>query len=286
MSDETLTATEQKIAPSQPEISDGFANYLRTQRRRSAQVTMFQIAIVVGFLILWELAPRLNWINPMLTSYPSAVLRTLWGLILDGSLWGHTLATFYATLIGFVGSLIIGIAVAALLWLSPFLSKVLDPIIVVLNALPKIALVPVFFIWLGATSSIYAMAISISVFVTIVMLYTGFEAVDEDKIKLAKLYGASRIQILRKIILPGSVPTMISALKISAGLSLVGVVVGEFQASKAGLGYLITFGGQIFQMNLVMTSLVILAFLSTVLFAAIKYFESYIYRRRGIKSGP
>jgi len=285
MSDQTL-ATNEQSASKEPEISEGFARYLRTQRRRSMQVTVFQIAIIVGFLILWEVGPRLNWINPMLTSYPSAVLRTLWGLILDGSLWGHTLATFYATLIGFVGSLIIGTAVAAVLWLSPFLARVLDPIIVVLNALPKIALVPVFFIWLGATSSIYAMAISISVFVTIVMLYTGFQAVDDDKIRLAKLYGASRIQILGKIILPGSVPTMISALKISAGLSLVGVVVGEFQASKAGLGYLITFGGQIFQMNLVMTSLVVLAILSTVLFAAIKYLESFIYRRRGIKSGP
>jgi NitT/TauT family transport system permease protein len=126
------------------------------------------------------------------------------------------------------------------------------------------------------------MAIAISVFVTTLMLYTGFQAIDPDKVRLVRLFGASRWQVLTKVVLPGSVPTMISTLKINVGLSLVGVVVGEFQAAKAGLGYLITYGSQIFQMNLVMTSIVVLAIISTLMFGGIQALEAFIYRRRGL----
>jgi NitT/TauT family transport system permease protein len=126
------------------------------------------------------------------------------------------------------------------------------------------------------------MAIAISVFVTTLMLYTGFQAIDPDKVRLVRLFGASRWQVLTKVVLPGSVPTMISTLKINVGLSLVGVVVGEFQAAKAGLGYLITYGSQIFQMNLVMMSVVVLAIISTLMFGVIQALEAFIYRRRGL----
>lgn len=260
-----------------------YRTYLRMQRRRVFTIKLWQFALIGIVLVIWEIAPRAGWINPMLTSYPSAVGKTAMTLITDGTLAIHTWATFLSTLIGFVGGMAIGTAVAVALWLSPYLYRVLDPFIVVLNALPKIALVPLFFIWLGDMKSIYAMAVAVSVFVTIIMLYSGFQAIDPDKVKLARLFGASRLQVLTKIVLPGSVPTMISALKISAGLSLVGVVVGEFQAAKAGLGYLITYGSQIFQMNLVMTSVVVLAVISTLLFAAIQALEAFIYRRRGLK---
>jgi NitT/TauT family transport system permease protein len=259
-----------------------YLDYLRSLRRDVLKVKAWQIAMLAVFLIVWEIAPRVGWIYPMLTSYPSAVAKMAASLIADGTLGLHAWATFRSTVIGFVGGMAIGTTVAIALWLSPFLYRVLDPFIVVLNALPKIALVPIFFIWLGDMKSIYAMAIAVSVFVTVIMLYTGFQAIDPDKVKLVKLFGASRWQTLTKIVLPGSVPTMISTLKINVGLSLVGVVVGEFQAAKAGLGYLITYGSQIFQMNLVMTSVVVLAIISTLLFAAIQGLESFIYRRRGL----
>lgn len=282
--EETATPSSSGLAPAAPSQapSPAYRAYLATLRRRSLQVFALQAGLVALFVVAWEVAPRLGWVNPMLTSYPSAVISTLGRLLSDGSLVVHTLATLKSTLIGFVGGMAIGLIVAIALWLSPFLNRVLDPMIVVLNALPKIALVPIFFIWLGDQNSIYAMAVAVSVFVTIIMLYSGFQAIDPEKVKLAKLYGASRFQLLSKIVLPGTVPTMISTLKINVGLSLVGVVVGEFQAAKAGLGYLITYGSQIFQMNLVMTSLVVLAFISTLMFAAIQYLESFIYRRRGL----
>jgi NitT/TauT family transport system permease protein len=192
-----------------------------------------------------------------------------------------TSATLISTIIGFSGSMLIGIPIALGLWFSPILHRVLDPFLVVANALPKIALVPIFYIWLGDVTSIHAMAIVISVFITILMLYTSFRSIDPDKIKLVRLYGASPSQIITMIVLPGSIPTMIATLKVNVGLALVGVVVGEFQSAKAGLGYLITYGSQIFQMNLVMTSVVMLGAISAVLFGAIQAFEGYISRRIG-----
>jgi NitT/TauT family transport system permease protein len=262
--------------------SPAYQDYLRSLKRNGLKIKAWQLAILVVFLVVWEAGPRMGWINPMLTSYPSAVFKMSASLIADGSLAYHTWATFRSTVIGFVGGMLIGTTAAIALYLSPFLYRVLDPFIVVLNALPKIALVPLFFIWLGDMKSIYAMAIAISVFVTTLMLYTGFQAIDPDKVRLVKLFGASRWQVLTKVVLPGSVPTMISTLKINVGLSLVGVVVGEFQAAKAGLGYLITYGSQIFQMNLVMMSVVVLAIISTLMFGVIQALEAFIYRRRGL----
>ncbi|HEX9461364.1 MAG TPA: ABC transporter permease [Alphaproteobacteria bacterium] len=265
-----------------PQRSAAYQAYLRGLRWRSRMVQGWQLALVVLMLILWEVAPRANWVNPMLTSYPSAVLSTFIAMMQDGSLPVHVWTTFKETVIGFAGGMALGIVCAVVLWWSSFLYRVLDPFIVVLNAMPKIALVPIFYIWLGDVASIYAMAIAVSVFVTVLMLYTGFQAIDPDKIKLVRLFGASRLRVLTKIVLPGSVPTMISTLKVNVGLALVGVVVGEFQAAKAGLGYLILYGSQIFKMNMVMTAIAVLAVISCLLFLAIQGLEILIARRRGM----
>jgi NitT/TauT family transport system permease protein len=261
--------------------SPAYRNYLRSLRLKTMFVRGWQLAVLAAFLVLWEIAPRAGWVNPLLTSYPSAVFQTLRDLSADGSLYMHTWATVRSTFVGFVAGSAIGLVVAIALWLSPTLYRILDPFVVVVNALPKIALVPIFYIWLGDVMSIYAMAISVSVFVTVLMLYTGFQAIEPEKLKLVKLYGASKLQMLRLIVLPGCVPMLISTLKVSVGLTLIGVIVGEFQSAKAGLGYLITYGGQIFQMNLVMAAIVVLALISTVLFGAIQALEQIVARRKG-----
>jgi len=277
-----VSASASKSAASAgPSRSPAYESYLRGLRRRAMHIQAWQVGLVVMLLVLWEVAPRMGWINPMLTSYPSAVARTFAAMFEDGSLVTHSWVTFVETVVGFVGGMVLGTLCAIALWWSSFLYRILDPFIVVLNALPKIALVPIFYIWLGDAASIYAMAIAVSLFVTILMLYTGFQAIDPDKIRLVQLFGASRLQVLTKIVLPGSVPTMISALKVNVGLALVGVVVGEFQAAKAGLGYLITYGSQIFQMNLVMTAIVVLAAISSLLFVAIQAIEATVLRRHG-----
>jgi NitT/TauT family transport system permease protein len=281
MQTDAVTAGPAREAAARPQRSPAYDAYLRSLRWRTLFIQGWQVALIAAVLALWEIAPRSNWINPMLTSYPSAVLRTFVTMMEDGSLPIHIWTTFSETVVGFGGGMALGIACAVLLWWSSFLYRVLDPFIVVLNAMPKIALVPIFYIWLGDMASIYAMAIAVSVFVTILMLYTGFQAIDADKIKLVRLFGASRLRVLTKIVLPGSVPTMISALKVNVGLALVGVVVGEFQAAKAGLGYLILYGSQIFKMNMVMTSIAVLAVISCLLFWAIQALEAFIARRRG-----
>ena len=265
--------------------SEAYTTYLLSLRRRAFTIQLCQLSLVVATLVLWQVAPLSGWINPMLTSYPSAVAHTFMTMVQDGTLLTHTWATLSETLVGFIGGMVLGTLCAIALWWSPFLHRVLDPFIVVMNAIPKIALVPIFYIWLGDVASIYAMAIAISVFVTILMLYTGFQAIDPDKVKLVRLFGASRFKVLTKIVLPGSVPTMISALKVNVGLALVGVIVGEFQAAKAGLGYLINYGSQIFQMNLVMTAIVVLAAISSLLFLAIQLLESTVLRRHGKQPG-
>lgn len=272
------------IATSGPTPSPAYTAYLADLDKRRTIVRAGQALLLLLFLFFWEAGPRLGWINPMLTSYPSAVAQTLAGMIADGSLALHSMSTFGATIIGFTGGMVIGLAVAVALWLSPMLYRVLDPFIVVLNALPKIALVPIFYIWLGADASIYAMAIAISVFITIIMLYTGFKGVDPEKQKLVRTFGGTRLQVLTKVILPGAVPSMIATLKVNIGLALVGVVVGEFQAASSGLGYLIVYGSQIFQMNLVMASIVALAVISVALFVAVQILEKFVTRRRGLSN--
>lgn len=277
----TNSSESEDAAAGSPARSAAYQAYLGGLRRRARAVQLWQFGLVAATLVLWEAAPRAGLINPMLTSYPSAVARTFMTMIADGSLAVHTWATFAETVVGFGGGMALGVAGAVALWWSPFLYRVFDPFIVVLNALPKIALVPIFYIWLGDVVSIYAMAVAVSVFVTVIMLYTGFQAIDPDKIRLVRLFDASRIQVLTKIVLPGSVPTMISTLKVNVGLALVGVVVGEFQAAKAGLGYLINYGSQIFQMNLVMAAIVMLAVISSLLFAAIQALEAIVLRGHG-----
>lgn len=266
------------------EASALYRAWLRRVRLNRRLIVGTQLLLLLAFLLAWEVFPRLHWLNPMLTSYPSAIGPTFVALVgsagNEGNILYHSWLTLMRSVIGFTLAMGLGIAIAVVLWWSTFLYRVLDPFLVVANALPKIALVPIFYIWLGAISSIYGMAVAIAVFITILMVFNGFKEIDQNKVKLVRTFGASRLQILRKVILPGSVPTMIAALKVNVGLALVGVIVGEFQSAKAGLGFLIQYGSQIYQMNMVMTSIVILAIISTVMYALIAWLEVGVRRRR------
>ncbi|MDB5797150.1 MAG: sulfonate transporter permease [Paucimonas sp.] len=259
--------------------SSQYRRYLQRTRRQTLLIMASQLGLLVLFFGLWELLPRMKLINPMLTSYPSALWPTFLDLLANGKLLHHTWATVWATMIGFALSMVLGILAAAALWWSEFIYKVVDPYLVVANAMPKIAFVPIFYIWLGSEYSIYGMAVAIAVFVTIMIMFSGFRAVDANKVKLAVTFGATRWQVLQKVVLPGSVPTLIAALKMNVGLALVGVVVGEFQSANAGLGFLIINGSQIFKMNIVMTSITVLAVVSGLMYLAIYYLEAAVNRR-------
>ena len=171
--------------------------------------------------------------------------------------------------------------VAVFLWWSPFLSRVLEPYVVVLNSIPKVALGPIFIVWLGTNvNAIVAMAIAISVIVTVMMVYAGFREVDPNKIKLLRTFGATKLQVLEKVVIPSSIPVIIAALKVNVGLSLVGTIVGEFLVSRAGLGFLIVYGGQVFNMSLVMSSVILLSGVSVILYYLVSRLEEYVVKWR------
>jgi NitT/TauT family transport system permease protein len=267
-----------------PGASLQYLEWVARERRGRLTVRATQLAILVVFLVLWEVLPKAHIVNPLFTSYPSALWPTFLDLLKEtprqAGILTHTWFTVFATIIGFSAAMVLGIVIAAALWWWNKLYKVLDPYLVVANAMPKTAFVPIFYIWLGATLSIYGMSLAISLFIAILMIYNGFQGIDPNKIKLAQTFGATKRQLLTKVVLPGSIPTLIAALKVNVGLSLVGVVVGEFQSANIGLGFLIQYGSQIFKLNIVMTAITILAIVSSVMYLAISWLETAVMRRR------
>ncbi len=260
-------------------ISKEHAEYLRKVKIRKTMIHITQVLLVVVLFILWEIAGRLKIIDSFITSQPSRIARTLANLYREGQLFRHIFITCAETVTGFILGTLAGTIIAIILWWSDFLARVLEPHLVILNSLPKIALGPIFIVWIGAGPlSIIVMAIAVSVIVTILEVWNGFISVDPDKIKLVKTFGAKKWQILTKVVLPSAFPTIISALKINVGLSWVGVIVGEFLVSKAGLGYLIVYGGQVFQLDLVMTSVIILAVAAALMYQGVVYLEKLIMR--------
>lgn len=256
-----------------------YHDYLRTLRSQRLLIHGCQVVLVVAFFAAWEVLARTHVVNPFLTSYPSQLWPTFIELLRENHLLMHTWSTVSATLIGFAVSMVLALVIASALWWSEFVYRVFDPFVAVANAMPKIALVPIFYIWLGAKYSIYGIAIAVALFVTIIMIYSGFRAVDKNRIKMARTFGASRWQILRYIVLPGSVPVIFSAIKTNIGLSLIGVIVGEFQAANRGLGFLIINGSQIFKLNIVMTAVVVLGVISGIAYLLVAFAERRVARR-------
>ncbi|MGI6225401.1 MAG: ABC transporter permease [Peptococcales bacterium] len=262
-------------------VSQEHEAFLRERKIYKWKVLSTQIFLLIAVVILWEVAARLGWIDPFITSQPTRIWKTLLNLHNEGTLYYHIGITVMETVVGFVSGTIIGTLFAIYLWWSDFAAQVLDPYLVILNALPKIALGPILIVWIGnGATAIIAMALFVSLIVTIIGVYSGFAQVDPDKIKLLKTFGATKQQILKKAILPASLPTIVSALKINVGLSWVGVIVGEFLVSKAGLGYLIVYGGQVFKLDLVMTSVIILSIAAAVMYKAVVVLEQLFLKWR------
>lgn len=249
--------------------------YLIGVKRRRRTIFITQISIFVLALILWEIAAHLKWIDTFLTSSPSAIWRLFLQYAVNGNLSHHVLVSVMETIIGFIVGTILGVIFAVGLWWSDFWAKVLDPYLVILNSLPKTALAPIIIIWVGAGyTGIIVTAITISIVVTIMNMFISFQSVDKDKIKLLQTFNASKVQILGKLILPSSVPDLFSTLKINIGLSWVGVIVGEFLVSKAGIGYLIVYGGQVFKLDIVMMSVMILTLISALMYKVVAVIEN------------
>lgn len=248
--------------------------YIKKYRAGRRRILLLQLSLLVGFLLLWQLAAEYELINTVIFSSPKAIANTFVTLLSDGTLWSHVGITLAETSLGFLLGTLLGTFIAMLLWWFPFWAKVADPYLVVLNALPKVALGPVIIVWAGAgPKSILIMTLAISLIATIIGVYSGFAQIDGEKLTLLRSFGANRAQIMFKLLLPASSESILSALKINVGLSWVGVIMGEFLVSKAGIGYLIMYGSQVFNLNLVMTGIIILCVAAALMYLCVGLLE-------------
>ena len=253
--------------------------YLKKERNKKIIITVSRILVLVIILGFWELFAQLKIIDPFITSSPSRVIKTIGDLYKNGTLFFHIGITLAETLAGFVIAVILGYAIAVVLWASDTVHKVAEPYIVVLNSLPKIALGPLIIIWIGTGyDAIIFMTVLVSIIVCIMNMLTGFLEVDKTKLLLMKAMGANKATTLRKLIIPASLPALMNTLKVAVGLAWIGSIMGEYIVSKAGLGYLIVYGGQVFKLDLVMTATFILCVLAGGMYAIISLIEKRFHR--------
>ena len=250
--------------------------YLKKLKINNFLIRFFQVFILIIIIILWQFLADKELINSFITSSPKEVINTIIMLHSNNNLYQHIWTTIYETLISFSLGTFLGCIIASILWWNKFVFKVVDPFLTILNSLPKVALGPIIIIWFGAgIKSIIIMSLLISLIITIINVNDGFNKTDENKIKLLRSFKASKSQIFFKLVLPYNYKTIINALKINISMSLIGVIMGEFLVSKKGIGYLIIYGSQVFNLSLVMTGIVILAIVSIIMY----YFVSYIEKR-------
>lgn len=258
-------------------LSSSQRAYLARYKRKKRLVLSAQLFLFLQFVILWEVLANLQILNPFIFSSPSRILATLRELFLDGSLLFHTRITLMETLISFTLVNLLGLLVAVLLWWNDWFAAIFDPYLVVLNSLPKTALAPLFIVWLGNNmKTILVAAVSVAVFGTILTLYHSFLETEPDKIKLIQTFGGTKRDILLRVVIPASLPAFLSLMKVNIGLSLVGVIIGEFLAAKSGLGYLIIYGEQVFRLDLVLLSIVILCLVATLLYKLLSLIEKRV----------
>lgn len=254
--------------------------YLSQIKYKKITILSIQYGILIFLLILWELLANLGVIDSFITSQPSRIVKTIVNLS-SNDLLMHLGVTCTETITGFILGVFFGLIIASILWWFKICSEIFEPYLVILNSLPKIALGPIIIIWVGAgMKAIIVMALAISLIVTVMELLNGFKNTNKDIIKTAQTLGAKKYQIFTKIILPANIKTLINSLKINLGLSLVGVIAGEFLVSKAGLGYLIVYGGQVFKLDLVMASVIILAVFAALIYKIVLIFEKTVLKNR------
>ena len=254
-------------------------------RRKKRRVRIWQIALVVGLFAVWELSCRLGLSDGFLVSSPSRMWGTFLSLCRGGELLRHIGTSCLETVVGFLAGTLLGTAVAICMWWWDGVARVLNPYLVVLNALPKTALGPIFIVWMGAgMGAIVTMTLAISLIVTILSMYTGFRTTDPEKLRLMRTLGADKRQILWLLVFPANCPTLFSTLKVNVGLSWVGVIMGEFLVSRAGLGYLIVYGSQVFNMDLVMASVLVLGLAAVGMYLLVLRAEAFLNHLWGVRA--
>ena len=254
--------------------------FIRQHHRHHRQIALLRLLLLALFLIVWEVSARTRMIDSLFFSSPSKVMLLLWEMCKDYSIFGHVGITLFETLASFLLVFLVSLVTATLLWYSQKLSEILEPYLVVLNSLPKSALAPLFIVWLGTgTKTIIVAGISVAVFGSIISFYTAFRQCDPEKITLIYTLGGNRRDAFHKVVLPASVPLLLSTTKVNIGLALVGVIIGEFLAARRGLGYLIIYGSQVFQLNLVILNVLLLCIIAMGFYKGIQMIEHHIRKK-------
>lgn len=255
--------------------------FIKKEKTKTFLIHFVRIFLFIAIIGVWELVTYKNWVDPFIISSPSRVVKQTISLYNNGTLFLHIFTTLNETLWAFLLSTIIGLVIAIILYMIAPLRRILEPYLVILNSLPKIALGPLIIIWVGiGTSAIVTMGVLICVIITTINLLNGYLEVPEEKTMLLKSMGANKLQIFTKLIFPATIPNFIATLKINLGMAWVGVIMGEYLSSKAGLGYLLVYGGQVFKLDLVMCAIVILCILSGVMYGIISILEYIITKKR------
>lgn len=258
-------------------MSQEHERYLQTLNRYQRTVKICRIMLLIVFLCAWEAAANFHIIDKFFFSSPSAILSWYIEYIKSGELFTHIGCTLFETIVSFFFVTALTIVTASLLWFSKLFSDILEPTLVILNSLPKSALAPLFLVWLGTgQKTIIIAGISVAIFGSIINLYTQFEQTDEERQKLIYTLGGNRMDVFIKIVFPYSIPTLVNNMKVNIGLSLVGVIIGEFLAARKGLGYLIIYGTQVFKLDMVISSIILLCFIAYIFYFAIQFVEKRI----------
>ena len=254
--------------------------FLYHQKQYHRRIRILRWVILIAFLLLWELCAAFEWIDVFIFSSPSRLSITFVDMLKHQHLLRHIGYTLGETLISFTISTILGILLAMILWWWPFLHRVTEPYWVVLNSLPKSALAPILIVWFGNTvRTTIITSISLTIVATILSTLTGFHEIERDKLRLVYSLGGNKLQVLTKVLLPANIPVIMNILRVNIGLSLIGVIIGEFLSAKNGLGYLIIYGSQIFKMNWVLLSILLLCLIAMALYLALNYLSTRITKR-------
>lgn len=255
-------------------MSESHKQYLESLRHYRLKIKFFRILVFLVFMTLWEAAANLGWIDSFFFSSPSRIIKCICTMGKTGELFAHIGYTLAETVLSFAFVMLLTIFFASLLWFSKSMAAVFEPTLVILNSLPKSALAPLFIVWLGTgMKTIIVAGISVAIFGSVISLYTQFHQTNPEMEKLITTLGGTKWNVYTRIVIPYSIPTMINSMKVNIGLSLVGVVIGEFLAARRGLGYLIIYGTQVFKLDMVISSIIILCIIAYGLYWGIQKLE-------------
>lgn len=250
--------------------------------RRGLRIWVYRASGVLVLGTAWEIAARAGWLNPLFWGAPSGIFVFAWNaLFVDGFLFVDVYYTLQATLLSFVLGSASGVLAGLLFVAYPTVEEFFEPFVAALNALPRIALAPLFLLWFGLGLAFkVALGTSLSFFILLSSTIAGARSVNPDHSVLFRTLGADRLQFFSMVVLPGAVPTIFSGLRLGLIYSLLGVVTAELLASRAGLGQRISFLAGTFNTNGVFAVLLVLAIIGALLSGLMNVVERWLLRWR------